>query len=192
MKLFVGLGNIGEVYAGTRHNIGWDVVEALAKHLEAPAFTKQPRLHANTTIAYPSPNRRLLLAQPTTYMNLSGQAVQALLQYYKLDTQDLLVIHDDLDFPLGTWKFAINTGDAGHNGIKSIEQSLGTRQFARLRIGIGRPTTPQPIDKYVLERCTPGERTALEQQFPVLLQALQHWEQHGLDSAMRSWNGTRG
>ncbi len=192
MKLLVGLGNIGETYVGTRHNVGWSLIDALAHHYEALPLTPQSRLHARVSVAYAPANTRVVLAQPTTYMNLSGQAVQALLHYYKLDQQDVLILHDDLDFPLGTWKFAINTGDAGHNGIKSIEQSLGTRHFARLRVGIGRPTTPQPIDKYVLDRFSPTEQATLDAMQPTLIEAIKDWTKHGLDSAMRSWNGTRG
>ncbi len=147
MRLIVGLGNPGREYAWTRHNLGWQVVALLSQDWGLPLSKKsfdavwgQGRVGGETVV----------LAQPTTYMNLSGQAVAALLNYFKLTPADLLVIHDDLDVPLWRLKIVERGWSGGHRGVTSIIQHLHTEEFLRLKMGIGRPPAPMPAEKYVL------------------------------------------
>ncbi len=189
MKLLIGLGNPGERYALTRHNLGWRAVERFAFAHEG-TFSQKNALHAHIAKAFDG-KEAVLCALPTTFMNLSGQAVSALLTYYKLSLQDLLIVHDDLDLPLGTRRFAFDCGSAGHNGILSLEEHLGTRNFARLRLGIGRPLTPEPIETYVLEPFSASEETLVQPLLETSEKALSTWIHEGLDAASNLWNGVK-
>jgi PTH1 family peptidyl-tRNA hydrolase len=147
MRLIVGLGNPGREYAWTRHNLGWQVAAYLAEEWRIPLGKKtmeavwgQGRVGGESVI----------LAQPTTFMNLSGRAVSKLLAYFKLSPQDLLVIHDDLDVPLWRIKIVERGGAGGHRGILSIIQHLHTEEFPRVKLGIGRPAGHMPTENYVL------------------------------------------
>ncbi len=147
MRLIVGLGNPGREYAWTRHNLGWQVVAYLAEGWGIPLGKKtlesvwgQGRVGGESVI----------LAQPTTFMNLSGRAVSLLLSYFKLAPQDLLVVHDDLDVPLWRLKIVERGGPGGHRGILSIIQHLHTEEFLRVKLGIGRPFGGMPTENYVL------------------------------------------
>jgi PTH1 family peptidyl-tRNA hydrolase len=147
MRLIVGLGNPGREYAWTRHNLGWQVVAYLAEEWRLPLGKKglesvwgQGRVGGETVI----------LAQPTTYMNLSGQAVSLLLSYFKLSPENLVVIHDDLDVPLWRLKIVERGGAGGHRGVASIIQHLHTEEFLRVKLGIGRPPPQMPTENYVL------------------------------------------
>ncbi len=134
MLVVVGLGNPGKEYEKTRHNIGFMVLQALADDL-AITFRKEDRFEG-----YRAKTSGLELLLPTTYMNESGRAVQKLLRYFQIATSKVLVVVDDMDLPFGQLRLKAFGGSGGHNGIKSLEEHLGTNQFARLRIGIGRPT----------------------------------------------------
>ncbi|MCK9375922.1 MAG: aminoacyl-tRNA hydrolase [Syntrophobacterales bacterium] len=147
MRLIVGLGNPGREYAWTRHNLGWQVAAYLAEGWGIPLGKKtlesvwgQGRVGGES----------IILAQPTTYMNLSGRAVSLLLSYFKLAPQDLLVVHDDLDVPLWRLKIVERGGPGGHRGILSIIQHLHTEEFLRVKLGIGRPSGGMPTENYVL------------------------------------------
>ncbi|MFA5112343.1 MAG: aminoacyl-tRNA hydrolase [Desulfobaccales bacterium] len=147
MRLIVGLGNPGREYAWTRHNLGWQVVAYLSDGWRIPLGKKtlesvwgQGRVGSESVI----------LAQPTTCMNLSGRAVSLLLSYFKLSPQDLLVVHDDLDVPLWRLKIVERGGPGGHRGILSIIQHLHTEEFLRVKLGIGRPSGGMPAENYVL------------------------------------------
>lgn len=190
MRLVLGLGNPGKEYAHTRHNFGWDTVEALANELGI-AFHKDAAFQAHIAKARVG-NETVILALPTTYMNLSGQAAGALLSFYKSSPDDLLVVQDELDLPLGCMRFAFDRSAAGHNGVSSIENRLGTRGFSRLRLGIDRPTTPQPIEDYVLEPFRSDERTLAEQMRETAPKAILSWITDGLDRASQTWNGKKG
>lgn len=136
MKLIVGLGNPGKQYEQTRHNTGFLVIEKLADSFEENATWKK-RADLKAVVADAKINRhKILLAKPTTFMNNSGEAVQALLHFYKLSPADLIVIHDDTDVPLGEYRIQTNRGAAGHNGVASIIEHLGTKNFSRVRIGL--------------------------------------------------------
>ncbi len=190
MKAVIGLGNVGEKYTGTRHNFGWLAVERVAKAIEAGPFQENRALQAFCARGR-SANEAVVLALPTTYMNDSGAAVQALLSFYKIPLENALIVQDELDFPLGTFKFLQGGSAGGHNGIRSIEERLGGQAIARLRLGIGRPTTPQPIEDYVLERFTSDERPVTDVVLADAEKAIQDWISHGLDAAQQAWNGKK-
>jgi peptidyl-tRNA hydrolase, PTH1 family len=147
MRLLVGLGNPGREYAWTRHNLGYQVVAYLSKLWDIPLNrTSHSAVWGQGRVG----REAVLLAQPTTYMNLSGQAVSRLLSYFKLIPEDLVVIHDDLDVPPWRLKIVDRGGAGGHRGILSIIQHLYTEEFIRVKLGIGRPSAGMPTENYVL------------------------------------------
>jgi len=153
MKLIVGLGNIGDKYKHTYHNVGFLAVEAIAARLNA-SFTKK---HCDATVAVADYNgERVLLAKPTTFMNRSGQAVEALRKYYKIPQENILVIYDDIDIEYGATRWREKGSSGTHNGMRDIVYYLG-EDFKRLKIGIGRPENNQDLATYVLSTI-PKER----------------------------------
>ena len=148
--LIVGLGNPGPKYTETRHNAGFWFLDELADRAGA-SLRLQSKLHAETA-KVTIEGRDCILARPTTFMNHSGRAVQAVSAYYKLPTENILVVYDELDLPPGTARFKFDGGHGGHNGIRDTVQCLGTREFHRLRIGIGHPGTKDAVTPWVLSR----------------------------------------
>lgn len=189
MKLIVGLGNIGEQYANTRHNLGWMSVEAYAKTHQIERFSRKASLQAE--VATHHDGETTVLALPTTYMNASGRAIRALAEFYHLLPEAILIVQDELDLPLGTVRFSLGGGAGGHNGIRSIQETFPDALFPRLRLGIGRPTTPQPIEKYVLERFASDDREAVDRVVKQAVEAIDCWKTQGLDVAQQTWNGVR-
>jgi len=177
MKLIVGLGNPGKEYAGTRHNVGFDFVDILSKHprLTAPgeklSFKTNKKFQAEITEVQEA-GEKYILVKPKTFMNVSGKSVRAILDFYKADTQDLLVVADDLDLPLGMARVRLSGSSGGHKGIESIISEAGTAEFARLRIGIsdkiiGGTESDHPYEKpeakeFVLEKFTSRERPTID------------------------------
>ncbi len=156
--LIVGLGNPGEEYAKTRHNFGFNVVdEMVGRYDAAPSNTK---LQAKLWTAKAG-GATVLLAEPQTFMNLSGSAVAPLLRTKKIELDRLIVIHDDLDLPFGEIRVSRGASAGGHNGVKSIIEAVGSKDFARVRVGIGRPADERPIEDYVLARWSAEEKKAL-------------------------------
>jgi PTH1 family peptidyl-tRNA hydrolase len=153
--LVVGLGNPGREYANTRHNVGWMVVDELARRLGAGFRGKFSGQLAEMRLG----DARIALLKPETYMNLSGSSVQAAARFFKVDPEHVLVVHDEGDFDLGRLQARQGGGLAGHNGLRSIAQSLGTQDFLRLRIGVGRPERgdPRPLADYVLSNFEPHD-----------------------------------
>lgn len=152
MKLFVGLGNPEPKYQTTRHNLGSRVI--LSETLVEPKnLVSKPKLSARV---HKRTDR--IYAIPTAYMNESGLAVKKLVNFYKINLNDLYIIHDDLDLPVGDYKIQFDRGPAGHNGIKSIIDQLGSQAFWRVRIGIGHPTDNIPVEDYVLMPFLPEEK----------------------------------
>lgn len=144
MKLIVGLGNPGKEYEKTRHNVGFMAVEKIAVDLQFSKWKMEKKLGAEVCRGFiASCCEDVILAKPQTLMNLSSRAVKLLTTYYRLPPADLLVIHDDLDLELGTLKLSYGSGSAGHNGVQSIIDTLDTKDFWRLRVGVGRPTSGQ-------------------------------------------------
>jgi len=148
MYLIVGLGNPGNRYRATRHNIGFMVLEKLAAKLELDLSQKSfNALWGKGKIA----SKNVILAMPQTYMNLSGNAVRQLNAFFKTDLSNLMVIHDDLDLSFGSVRLKTGGGNAGHKGLASIEENLGSSEFMRIRLGIGKPIDKSRIEGYVLE-----------------------------------------
>jgi PTH1 family peptidyl-tRNA hydrolase len=149
---FAGLGNPGPAYAGNRHNLGFLVVEAVCRTIRHPRAPKAVSAADATLydIAAPGDAGRLLAVMPLTFMNLSGFAVSRALRYYKIGLDRFVLVHDELDLPLGRIQLKRGGGDAGHNGVASVAQQLGTADFYRLRLGVGRPPAGSDVAAYVL------------------------------------------
>lgn len=181
MKLIVGLGNPGKEYEGTRHNVGFEVLEAYAaQHRVDLTKSKFEALYGE----FEKSGEKVLLILPQTYMNLSGRSVQKFLQFYKLSPQDLMVIHDELDLPLGNMKVVRKAGAAGNRGVISIQECLGTQDFARFRIGIGKPLRPEQTADFVLKKFQKAERESL---LPILdksIKGLDLWLEKGIEPCM--------
>ncbi|MBI4139039.1 aminoacyl-tRNA hydrolase [Candidatus Uhrbacteria bacterium] len=160
MKLIVGLGNPGKEYKGTRHNVGFEVLDRLAKKLEV-RWTKDAKRHASVGAATID-GEKVVLAKPSTFMNESGRAVQALVSFYKLTPHDLLIVQDEMDLAPGRLKLVPKGGPAGHKGVSDIQEKLGTKDFSRLRIGIGHPTGPADAKLWVLTKPSTDEETIEE------------------------------
>ncbi len=184
MIAIVGLGNPGRRYRGTRHNVGSDVVERVAAklgvRLAGDAWARIARARFGRAA--------VLLAVPETYMNVSGEAVSDLARRRRVRPQDLLVVHDDLDLPLGRLRLKPGNGAGGHNGVRSIIEHLGTKAFPRLRVGIGRPPARVAAETFVLERFTPEERTAIDEAVERAANAALAVVSDGLDAAMNRVN----
>lgn len=187
MRLIVGLGNPGPEYAWTRHNLGFRVVARLAEQGRIPL--KQKRFEALWGRGQLA-GEPVVLAQPTTYMNLSGRAVARLLKHLGLSPADLVVIHDDLDVPLGRLKLAEGGRAAGHRGVLSIQDALGTEDFLRVKMGIGRPPPGIFGEEFVLSRFLPEEREEIEALVERAAQAVATLLGEGLEKARNQFHGS--
>ena len=185
MKLLVGLGNPGPKYAGTRHNVGFGVIDYLAAAPGTSAFRE--RFEAQVAERQEGAET-VLLVKPLTFMNLSGRAVRAVLDFYKLPVEQLLVVCDDFNLPLGKLRIRPKGSHGGQNGLRNIQEQLGTDAYARLRIGVGQPGTGEAVD-HVLGRFKPGERTAAEDSIARAAQAAVVWVTAGLEECMNRFNG---
>ncbi|MBK9123307.1 MAG: aminoacyl-tRNA hydrolase [Chloroflexi bacterium] len=184
--LIAGLGNPGPQYENTRHNMGYKVVETLAKrHGLTFSRTEKRASVADGLIA----GRRVLLAKPLTYMNESGVAVRGLIDFYKIDVDKLIVAADDLDLPLGTLRLRNGGGDGGQRGVRSIIQHLGTREFARARCGIGRPPGQMDPAAYVLRPFMGDDAISAQIMIERAADAVETWLTDGLELAMTRHNG---
>ncbi|GAB1694526.1 aminoacyl-tRNA hydrolase [Krasilnikovia sp. M28-CT-15] len=160
--LLVGLGNPGREYAGNRHNVGFMVADLLASRVGAK-FGRHRRAHAEAAegrLGLGGP--RLVLVKPLTYMNLSGAPVSALAQFYKVPLAHVIAVHDELDVPFGQVRAKRGGGEGGHNGLRSMSKSLGAKEYARVRFGIGRPPGRQDPADYVLSDFSSAERKELD------------------------------
>jgi len=186
MKLIVGLGNPGILYASSRHNIGFQVVKYLAR-IEKVALKKEKGMSALSAKAKIE-GTDALLALPLTYMNLSGEAVRLLLKKYRVGLADLLVICDDLDLEFGRIKIRSSGSSAGHRGVKSIIDLLGSDAFSRLRIGIGRPQDNTAATDYVLSRFHKREKSELSALIKKAAEAARAWVGKGVEKSMNIFN----
>ena len=159
--LVIGLGNPGPTYAGNRHNVGAMVVDELASRTGARLSAHRSRATAAAARLGGLPGVPVVLAVPTAYMNESGGQVKALLSYYDVPAERLVVVHDELDIPAGDVRLKLGGGEGGHNGLRSISKSLGTRDYLRVRVGIGRPPGRQDAADFVLKDFSPTERKEL-------------------------------
>lgn len=182
--LIAGLGNPGPQYQGTRHNFGFMAVDTLLASGSARQLSmgKDGELHS---VRLPGLDADVLVLKPLTFMNLSGRAVAHVLGYYKLTVDDLVVVHDELDLPLGRMRMKKGGGLAGHNGLKSITACTGSQDFVRLRLGIGRPEGKMDVASYVLHNFSPDEASLAQSVLPAAAAALRLYLGRGLEEAMR-------
>ncbi|MDW7738603.1 MAG: aminoacyl-tRNA hydrolase [Bacillota bacterium] len=185
MYLIVGLGNPGSKYAGSRHNLGFRVIEALSRRLK----TGNPEQKHWSLIAKAFyNNKEVVLAQPLTYMNLSGKAVFELLRNLQVDLEHMLVIYDDLDLPPGMIRIRKQGGSGGHKGIQSVIDSLDTNQFLRLRIGIGQPPDYLEVTDYVLLQIEKPDQEIFDRAVDQSAEAVLTFINDGIDTAMNNFN----
>jgi peptidyl-tRNA hydrolase, PTH1 family len=185
VKLIVGLGNPGPRYAGTRHNLGFQVVDLIAErhHLDwamAPRGIEALEARWRT--------ESVVLAKPLTFMNLSGPAVLGLLQFFKVDLADLLIIYDEADLEVGRLRARPSGSAGGHNGLKSIIAALGTQEFPRLRIGVGRGDAQRGLADHVLARIDPAERPMVEEAVTRAADAAELFVAEGIRAVMNRFN----
>jgi len=187
VKIVVGLGNPGKQYADTRHNVGWMVLDKLADRAGWTGHAKARDAAATVYGRYKDMD--LLLAKPTTYMNLSGVAVRKLLAKQRAPLSDLLVVVDDFALPLGRLRLRGEGSAGGHNGLKSIIAELGTQDFARLRVGIGEPQRGA-VD-HVLSRFATSEKKTLDEVLSASADAVEDWARDGVDRSANKWYAWR-
>ncbi len=187
LYLIVGLGNPGADYARTRHNAGFMVAERLAKRWQA-LWTYEKKFQARLAQAERT-SRRVFLCEPQTYMNASGEAVGAVLTFYRVPLGRLLVVVDDADLPLGELRLRPGGSAGGHHGLESIERHLGARAYARLRIGIGRQPGAREITDYVLGRFQSTEAALADKVLTAAADQAECWLDAGIEKAMSQFNG---
>ena len=188
--LVVGLGNPGPDYAETRHNVGFRVVELLAARAGGGRFSKH-RTNADVLESRLA-GRRVVLAKPRTYMNVSGGPVAGLLRYFDVPPVELVVVHDELDLGFGVIRLKQGGGEGGHNGLRSISSSIGTRDYVRVRFGIGRPPGRQDPADYVLKRFSAAERKELDLGVDLAADAVEALLSDGLESAQNRFHALSG
>jgi PTH1 family peptidyl-tRNA hydrolase len=185
VKLIAGLGNPGDRYRGTRHNVGFDVVDELTRR-HGLAFEMAP---ANALQAkWRRAGDVVMVIKPLTLMNLSGEAVGSLTRYYKVAVPDVLVVCDDVNLPLGRLRARSSGSEGGHNGLRSIAQHLGTTEYARLRVGVGRGDVRRDLADHVLARFEPEERSGMDDAITRAANAVELWISEGLARVMNTFN----
>ncbi len=167
MILITGLGNPGDKYTYTRHNVGFMVIDKMAKNL-----TLQTNINKSNFIADVIKSSNNLLVKPQTFMNNSGQSIVAIKEYYKIELDNIIVIHDDLDLPFGTVKFKIGGGHGGHNGLRSLDSHIG-KEYIRIRVGIGKPNSKNDVANYVLSDFSKEELNQLEDIITHIIRAIE-------------------
>lgn len=185
MKCIIGLGNPGKKYAQTRHNIGFMVIDELLERFTANM--NKNKFKCDYTIDS-FRQEKVMFIKPQTFMNLSGEGVKPLLEYYQIDTSDILVVYDDLDLPTGKIRLREKGGHGGHNGIRSLIDYLGTKEFKRLRIGIGRPTNATPIVNYVLQPFAKNEMKDVNDSIIQSAEASEMWLHTPFHEVMNKYN----
>ncbi|MCP8618174.1 aminoacyl-tRNA hydrolase [Salirhabdus salicampi] len=185
MKCIIGLGNPGAKYEQTRHNIGFMVIDELAKRHGWEL--NKTKFHAHYAIEQLN-GEKVILVKPMTYMNLSGEAVRPLMEFYDLDVVDIVVIYDDLDLPPGKIRLRQKGGHGGHNGIRNIIDQLNTKQFNRVRVGIGRPETPMPVPNYVLGKFSDEQMPQVKESIQRSADACEHWLHKSFLEVMNDFN----
>jgi peptidyl-tRNA hydrolase, PTH1 family len=198
MKIIAGLGNPGPEYAGTRHNIGFDVIDALSMRLGFTSgldgFNRQSRTKFNGLamdggISLPTgSSEKLLLLKPMTYMNVSGRSIQQAMAFYQVPPTDIMVVLDDLALPSGKIRLRALGSDGGHNGLKDIQRAIGTNQYPRLRMGIDPPPQFVPQKDYVLGKFSEQQKKALGPAIDRAASAILCWIESGIELAMNRFN----
>ncbi|MFV0254211.1 MAG: aminoacyl-tRNA hydrolase [Beutenbergiaceae bacterium] len=194
-QLIVGLGNPGPGYAGNRHNVGQMVLDVLAREVPGAFAAHKARAQVLDgrlgVLASGAPGPRVILAKPHSYMNVSGGPVAALVRFYDVAPEQMLVVHDELDLPFGTLRLKRNGGEGGHNGLKSISAALGTREYLRLRIGVGRPPGRMDPADFVLRDFSVAERADLAVLLEESAEAVRDLVDHGLPAAQERLHAPR-
>lgn len=190
MKVIVGLGNPGREYAGTRHNVGWWVIDHLADVWRFDGWKKDGEAHVTTGTVH---GKRVRLVKPQTFMNLSGNAlVRYARRPFWSAAQDLMVISDEVQLPIGRYRFRAKGSAGGHNGLKSVEGQLGTQEYARLRVGVGPSDEARKVAvmrDYVLGNLGKGETAEVRELLPVFVEALELWVAEGALPVMNRFSG---
>ena len=189
VRLIAGLGNPGPKYAGTRHNVGFEVLELFASQSSSASPWKVRDGAELCELKHEGES--LFLVKPLKFMNLSGQPLQALMSYFKITPAELVVCHDDLDLPLGSLRLKFGGGDGGHNGIRSISESLSSKDYVRVKVGIGRPINTESEDavsNYVLNKFSKEERVVFEGSLKQSVLALEALLAKGLKQAQNLYN----
>lgn len=184
MKLVVGLGNPGRQYEGTRHNVGFEVIDRLAAN---PRVGRAQMRFDALAAESEEFGQKVLYVKPQTFMNLSGRSVRQFLDFYKLTAADVLVVCDDMNLPLGKLRVKARGSAGGHNGLKDIERHLGTQEYARLRVGVGAPER-QAWEDFVLSRFRPSEKAQVDEGCDRAVQAVLGWLRDGVDAVMNQFN----
>lgn len=185
MKLIAGLGNPGSSYDKTRHNIGFEVVEELADRFNMPL--SQTKFNGVYSIVHKN-GQKVILLKPLTYMNLSGESIRPIMEYYDIPIEDLLVIYDDLDLPVGKIRLRQKGSAGGHNGIKSTIAHLGTQEFNRIRVGIDRPPAGMKVPDYVLGRFQKDEWHEMQSVIQTCADACEEWLEKSFLEVMNRFN----
>ncbi len=185
MYLIVGLGNPGPKYQGTRHNIGFQTIERWCQKLDVQLFSGSFQSRSAHIIFQ---NKEMMVLCPLTFMNLSGNAVSACVDFFGIQLDNILVIHDDLDLPVGRLKITNSSGSGGHRGIQSIIDCLGDKGFPRLKIGIGRPQYSEVVEDYVLAPPYPEDRDMIEKVLCLAMEACEYFVENGIVHAMNRIN----
>lgn len=181
MKLILCTGNIGEKYAFNRHNVGFMVADLMG-YKKGFDFRQESKLKC-----YLAKYQDFIVIKPTTYMNLSGEALSLVMNYYKIKPEDVLIVYDDLAIDLGTLRFKGSGSDGGHNGIKSIIQHMGTNKFARLKVGIG-PQPPIPSENFVLGNFSKEQMPVLKETLKRAVEAIEFYFENGLEKTQNKYN----
>ncbi len=185
MKLIIGLGNVGGKYTFTRHNVGFMLADKLALN-NGVEFRDNSKLKSLITKFYKD-GEEFMLVKPTTYMNLSGEAMRAVIDYYKIEPKDMIIVYDDLSLDLGKIRFRANGSDGGHNGIKSVIKHLGSKDFARLKIGIG-PQPPIPAEAFVLQNFDSQSLEILKDVLSKSEEAIFYYFKNGIAKTQNNYN----
>ena len=188
LHLVVGLGNPGPAYRGNRHNVGFMIADLLAGRAGSRFKAHKGRADVVEGRLGPLPAPRVVLAEPKTYMNLSGGPVASLRDFFKVPVDRIVVVHDELDLPYGSLRLKRGGGDNGHNGLRSITQSLGNKDYLRVRVGIGRPPGRMDPADYVLRDFTAAERKDLDFHVDRAADAVEMLVRDGLDAAQNRYN----
>jgi peptidyl-tRNA hydrolase, PTH1 family len=186
-QLIVGLGNPEHKYDKTRHNIGFDAADALARTWQI-SWSENRRFQAFVGEGYSPKGEKVYLLKPLTYMNRSGQAIRAVTDWYKLPPESVLVVYDDMDLPVGRIRLRLSGSAGGHNGMKSAIAHLGTQNFPRLRIGIGKSTPDKETVSYVLGKFSPDEAQIMHQVIQLVVDAVELALKQGVEKAMSLYN----
>lgn len=185
MKLIIGLGNPGKEYEHTHHNVGFDTIDVLAKKWNIPLNHQKFNAIYGTALR---PEGKVMLMKPLTYMNLSGEAVRPMMDYFDIDVEDIVVIYDDLDLAKGKLRLRQKGSAGGHNGIKSLIQHIGTQNFSRIRIGINRPPEGMKVPDYVLSRFSKEEQPLMQDAFNRAADACEYWLEKPFTEVMNRFN----